>query len=297
MSSSSAVLLLVVAFIFVLSIAAAVWFIWYWRNNMDTGDGGGDGGGAAAGSTTTTTVAQAVRAGTAALVGGPTALVAAAGPAVVVPAPSGGLIAHLENFLTVNIRPGMGNAVQHALNKTYRAPFPLAATGCVVRFEIKFGPPFEWGCRGKVGGIHIGPGAASGGRYSSNGASHRLMWDRGGGAYAYVYIPSGSAGRQPAPLRNPGTNGQLVFQRDFAGVFRVGQWYVVELGVRLNTVGANDGVLMLSINGKRRILNGVVWRLSNLPIQSFSFGVFHGGPCKATQNSIMNMRNVSVYRW
>lgn len=288
---SSAALVLVVGLMFMVSVVAGILMLWYWRTHQDDdGDGGDDdpppvddnpppvaGGGGGA--------------------GGAGVMAPRAGAAAPVPLPSGALIARIENALTVNIRPGMGAGAQHALSKKYGAPFPLRADGCVVRFEIKFGPPFEFGCKGKVGGIHVGPGASSGGDYSPNGASHRLMWDKGGGAFSYVYIPSGSAGRQPPGLRNPGNYGQNVFRRDFAGVFRVGQWYIVEIGVKLNTVGRNDGALMLSIAGRRRQLNGVVWRLTNLPIQFFSFNIFHGGPCKATQNSTMNIRNVNVFRW
>lgn len=210
---------------------------------------------------------------------------------------TGAVLATYDARLNVAIRAGTGAGGGKSFGKSYGGrPFP-AANALVVSFDIFFAPGFEWGCRGKVGGLYVGTGSASGCNYSTNGASHRLMWEGDGTPFAYVYIPQGTAGRQPRELASPSSCGQGVFKKDFARMFTTGKWFHVELGIKLNAPGAADGQLMLSVDGKSRTLGGVVWRTSNLPITSFRFNVFHGGPCKATKNSAMQLANVKAHAW
>jgi hypothetical protein len=213
------------------------------------------------------------------------------------PPPSGGGTMLDRGPINVRIQRGMGAGGRHALHKQWKgSPFPFR-DGALVGFDVNFAPGYEWGCQGKLGGLFIGTGKASGGVYSSDGASHRIMWDRGGGAHAYVYIPKGTAGRQPSLLSRPGNYGQGVWKRDFAGVFKPGTWHRVELGVKLNTPGRSDGLLLMRIDGISRSLSGVYWRQGSEPITRFAFGVFHGGPCSAQANSSLQFRNVQVRRW
>ena len=217
-----------------------------------------------------------------------------------------------ESFV---IRKGMGADKGHAFSASFRGrPFPFT-TSAKATFQVKFGPKFEWGCRGKIGGLFVGPGTASGGKYSTNGASLRLMWDgkrkkgkgSDGGAYAYVYVPKGSRRLQPSPLnRAPKSKmGNDVFKGLFNGVLArdLGKaWHTVELGIKLNTFKGNkpnaDGVLYLSINGEGKTLNGIVWRLKpNLAIDRFEFRVFHGGGCDAERKSTMTLRELRVAKW
>ena len=210
---------------------------------------------------------------------------------------AGALIDTLQSgSISVNIRPGQGAGKGHALNKRFSSSnLPDAV---IVVFQINFGSGFEWGCRGKIGGIKIGPGQSSGCRYSSNGASNRLMWDAGGGAYAYVYIPQGSEGQQPSQLSDPPRCGQSVWKEEFAGVFKPGQWHTVRLGVKLNTPGSANGKLLFGVDGTVKTLSGVVWRTqSGVDIDSFGLGIFHGGPCSATENSSLQIRNIKVHQW
>lgn len=211
---------------------------------------------------------------------------------------TGDLVATLESStITVNVRRGMGSGGQHALQKDYRNRFPIR-DGCVVGFDINFAPGYEWGCKGKIGGLQIGTGKASGGRYSSNGATHRMMWDKNGGAYAYVYIPEGTAGRQPGPLANPGKYGQSVWKSSFAGKLKTDTWHRVELGVKLNTPGKSDGRMYMRIDDEEQTLNNVYWRTSGtMDITKFGFGIFHGGPCKAERNSTLYLKNVQLFEW
>lgn len=201
----------------------------------------------------------------------------------------------LEGTLQANIKPGQGAGKGHALDKKFRTALPDAV---IAVFQVNFASGFEWGCKGKIGGLKVGPGTSSGCNYSSNGASNRLMWNAGGGAYSYVYIPQGSEGRQPKELSSPPNCGQDVWKEDFAGVFKTGTWHTIRLGIKLNTPGSADGKLLFGVDGTVKTLSGVVWRLdSGIKIEGFDVAVFHGGPCSANESSSVQIRNIKVYKW
>lgn len=202
-----------------------------------------------------------------------------------------------DNFRVV-IQRGMGAGRPKPGGKTFKGrPFPVTNGGVVIAFEIMFANGYEWSCGGKIGGLFVGTGSASGCNYSSTGASNRINFGRNGSMSSYVYVPQGSQGRQPRQLSGTPRCGQKVFANDFQNVFATGRWYTVYCGIKLNTVGSNNGRLMVGLNDKIRVLNNVVWRTSNQPITRFSFNPFHGGGCSASRQSIMNLRNVKVYRW
>lgn len=221
--------------------------------------------------------------------------------------------------LVMTIWPGMGAGGKHA------KPDPLFQLSfgpnqsVVARFQVKFDTGFEWGCRGKVGGLFVGTGDASGGHSSEHGASARLMWDgptRTG--YAYVYVPEGSRHMQPQELRVPPPSsdgketGNHVWRNDpfLVGKFADHNWHDVALGIKLNsfTKGANnrDGALWLQIDGATKLLPGVVWRKRpGIGISKFQVRVFHGGPegppkkggCDSTKTSTLRVRNVQLWSW
>lgn len=221
------------------------------------------------------------------------------------PSKLGALLATIvSNTAVVRVthRPGSGPG-KHAYQRKFDdRPFPLNR-GCVVTFEAKFDRGFEWGCRGKVGGLKVGPGASDGGDHSRRGASVRLMWDRGGGAYAYVYVPSGTYDQQPSPLDERVRKGQSVFKEDFSRALVGTGWHTVAIGLKLNTVTRTgkakaDGELFFAIDGKERTLQGVVWRVyDTIKIENFVLGVFHGGGCRAQRTSHSNYRNIRVHSW
>lgn len=212
----------------------------------------------------------------------------------------GRLLATLDRGpLDMLIRRGSG--AQRGVDRPSKVygsrPFPIDNGGVVVTFEIMFMPNFEWGCRGKIGGLMIGPNEASGCRHFADSASHRLMWDRDGGAFSYVYVPQGTNNRQPAPLNQYRNCGLGVFESDFRRALTTNKWHRIQLATRLNTPGSSDGALMLSVDGKARTLRGVTWRTGNQGIRSLSFGIFHGGGCVATRDSRLSIRNVDVHVW
>jgi hypothetical protein len=221
---------------------------------------------------------------------------------------------------TINVTKGTGSGAKHALDKDYR----VGGTGVVVRFAVKFHPGFEWGCKGKVGGLAMGPGKSSGGKYSENGASLRIMWDEGGGAHAYIYTPLGTFKHQPVrELQSQERYGQTLFLDVFnerkKALADTKDFHIVDLGVKLNDVKKGydkkavesgkaedigghtvykNGRLLFAINGEERVLDGVIWRrYPNITIDTFGLGVFHGGPCKAEKNSKMSFGSIKKYAW
>ncbi len=224
---------------------------------------------------------------------------AAAAAAAVTPRASSRVLA---DRVKVTHRPGTGPG-HHALNMMFtKAPFPIRSGGAVVTFNVLFVKPFEFGCRGKVGGFGVGPGAADGGEHSPNGASHRLMWDAGGGAFAYVYVPSGTERRQPPPLREHSAYGSSAFLDKFRGALRDGVWHRVTLGLKLNSFSGSkpnaDGELLLGIDGNTQKLTRVIWRqFPGLAIEHFGLGVFHGGPCHATRTSYSEYTNIEIHEY
>jgi hypothetical protein len=192
----------------------------------------------------------------------------------------------------VQIRPGMGNGAQHAFARSFTGrPFPFAKTA-VATFDVMFKSGFEWGCRGKLGGLFVGSGAASGGRHTDGAASMRVCWNKNGGAFTYVYVPDGTQNAQP--FRPNGTFGVSLWEREFASVFRYDTWHRIELGMVLNTPGQRDGSMYMAIDGVRQTMTGITWRKAAQPVSLFKLGIFHGGPCRATKNSALSVRNLSV---
>jgi hypothetical protein len=200
-------------------------------------------------------------------------------------------------------RKGYGAGNQDK-NKTSPKYTNIPSDAAIVTFDVMFDPGFEWGCKGKVGGLSIGPGKSSGCEYSANGASLRMMWYGRQGSvatpYAYVYVPTGTAQGQPVGLQDANARcGQDLFRedKDFMGKMSTGVWYTMQLGVKLNTPGQYNGELYFAFQDKVKKLGGVMWRKKNETIKQLHFNVFHGGPCLAEQNSSMQIRNVSVRPW
>lgn len=60
-------------------------------------------------------------------------------------------------------------------------------------------------------------------------------------------------------------------------ILKKGNWNTVEMFVRLNTPGSKNGVLELTINGKKRALNTVRYRHTPIKIEAFWLQPFFGG--------------------
>lgn len=176
-------------------------------------------------------------------------------------------------------------------------------TGLVVAFDVYFDPKnWKWSRGGKFGGLFVGPGVASGYRHSPDGSSHRMMWQKDGGAISYIYPPS-DLKQVDAKLQASG-HGVGYFGDTFpAGTLKVGQWNHIEIGIKVNTFSKDgkpnaDGKSMLCVNGKCGILTNVRWaRESKLKIDKFEYGTFFGGPDPAVVDSVSYVKNFRVYAW
>lgn len=192
--------------------------------------------------------------------------------------------------VNIGIKAGMGHGGKHAIMKRYDVPQTNDKT-MTSKFQVKFGKGFEWGCRGKVGGMFIGEGHASGGRHTPGAASARLMWDKDGGAFANVYVPEGTQGRQRPEVSSVGGKyGARLFRGDFKNAFSEDKWNDVEMSVTLNDPGKSNGTLTMSVNGKTRTMDGIMWRTGNQGFNNFVLNPFHGGGCMATKDSNMAFR-------
>ena len=211
----------------------------------------------------------------------------------------------------VVVRKGMGAGGKHAYNLIYRIPRAWqqeAKRGMVAAFWLRFDDNFEWGCRGKVGGLFVGPGKANDRKHSVDGASNRLMWTADGDATAYIYVPLGTEHLQPDPLFRPrGTQSEndagVNWLADEGVSLGEGTWVYVEIGVKLNTFDRRgrpkpNGLIVMQIGHHTFTLENVALRTRpEHGVSRFSFTVFHGGGCKATRTSRLEINNAALFRW
>lgn len=191
--------------------------------------------------------------------------------------------------------PGVGGVVICAVPRGL--PCRHAA---VVAFDIFFAPGWHFSKGGKVGGLFVGRGKASGYQHSPTAASHRLMWQKGGGAISYIYPPAELEQADPQ-LRADG-HGVGFFKDVFpAGTLKVGRWNSVALGVQLNSFDDEgcprpDGVAYLAINGRTGRKVDIRWARSPdvATIGCFEVNTFFGGPDPAVVDCQAYLRNFRV---
>lgn len=188
--------------------------------------------------------------------------------------------------------PGVGGIVLSA------EPGGLPAREATFAFDVYFARGWNFSQGGKIGGLFVGTGDASGYAHSPTASSHRIMWQKDGGAISYLYPPSGLPQTDPT-LQDSG-HGIGYFKDIFpAGTLKVGAWNSVVLGVKLNTFSASlpnaDGVATLQINGVRGVKNDIRWaRSPDLLITSLQFNTFFGGPDPAVCDCTAYYKNFKL---
>ena len=211
------------------------------------------------------------------------------------PGPSAGSVVLLGNEVRVNLS---NKTTSTGGGRGFSQKWPIPSqfkNACKMSFDINFQPGFSFGNNthsegGKVGGLHVGSGAASGCRHTDSGSSLRLVWDggpdkrfKGSGASAYTYIPSSSRGKQPDFVNKEGDPncGLHLWRNESDNIFsEVGSWYHVVLGIKLNDVGKSNGKIYYSITGPKNLTkesDGFMWRTSNYTISEASVSSFFGG--------------------
>lgn len=178
----------------------------------------------------------------------------------------------------------------------------VGTRGAVVGFDVFFDPAsWHWSAGGKLGGLFVGDGKASGGRHTPTGASYRIMWQANGGAISYFYLPKGLA--QPNPqLQGARDFGLGLHHGAFAGALKAGQWNRVEIGVKLNSFvdgkPAGDGRAMLWVNGTAAVTDNINWSARpDMLLNGFEYATFFGGPDPAVVDSVSYVRNFQVCEW
>lgn len=140
---------------------------------------------------------------------------------------------------------------------------------------------------GKLPGFCIGnsiSACANGGDWSTIAGSYRVMW-KDDTLIGYVYMALGNtqaAGKAQNPAFLAATNlkggtGIDVWAKD-PFKLKFGGWNDISLSLKLNTPGASDGNMSLTVNGTTKRLEGVVWRKSaSVKINYVDFVTFAGG--------------------
>jgi len=165
-------------------------------------------------------------------------------------------------------------------------PRGFPATDVTLHYMVRFAPNFQWSRGGKLPGLAVGEGAASGGRHSARAASCRFVWQPEGGVVAYVYTPAGV--EQPGAYcrqaeRKGGRYGDHLFKQAHLRLRPDGQWNRLIMRIRLNGFEDDgrpraDGVLTVSVNGKAATFSGLVWRrFRDVRVSHVLFTTFYGG--------------------
>jgi hypothetical protein len=191
--------------------------------------------------------------------------------------------------------------------------FSLAPTAFFPTEQIRFSfklfidDSFPWGTEmqkvaGKIIGLFIGTGDADGGDYSPTGASYRLTWQLNGGLAPYLY-PQVRGGFSKKKQGGQIDWGRLDQSPEFQRVAHVssgvhmfapdsrtkkdinawdlrlnkGQWNTLEMFVRLNTPGKQDGTLGITVNGVTKQINSVRYRNDTAKINRVLVAPFFGG--------------------
>jgi len=211
------------------------------------------------------------------------------------PSPSAGSVVLIGKEVRVNL----SNKTTAGGGRGFSQKWPVPSqfqNAVKMSFDINFQPGFSFGNNnhsegGKVGGLHVGKGAASGCRHTRDGSSLRLVWDggpdkrfKGSGASAYTYLPVGTKGKQPAFIEKDGSPncGFHFWRKESDNIFSAtGSWYNVVLGIQLNDVGKNNGKIYYEIKGPKSFRaeeGGVIWRERNdMNIREASISSFFGG--------------------
>jgi len=211
------------------------------------------------------------------------------------PSPSAGSVVLIGKEVRVNLSNKTTAGGGRGISEKW--PVPSQFKNAVkMSFDINFQPGFSFVNNttsegGKVGGLHVGKGAASGCRHTPDGSSLRLVWQRGNnknrkgsGASAYTYLPTGTRGKQPAFVEKQGSPdcGLHLFRDDLDQIFsNTGSWYNVTLGIQLNDVGRSNGKIFFEIKGPKSFRaeeSGMMWRTSaSMDIREASISSFFGG--------------------
>lgn len=160
-----------------------------------------------------------------------------------------------------------------------------------LQYKVWFAPDFDWVHGGKLPGFYGGDVAGSlgcsGGSYQEGCWSLRTMWREGGRGELYAYFPPSQqtcelSGAPGVNLACEGTaNGTCFGTRVGSSywAFPRAAWTTVDVYVRMNTLGQQDGAIAAAINGTTTLYyDKIVWRTAaDQTVNTVFFSTFFGG--------------------
>ncbi|AGE56031.1 hypothetical protein ATCVMO0605SPH_588L [Acanthocystis turfacea Chlorella virus MO0605SPH] len=200
------------------------------------------------------------------------------------PPPSGGQITILSGEKQFQLNKGTypGNGGKRD-KFSYKVPkqFENAIT---LRFQMYTPANMFANCQGKVGGLFMAKrGSGTSGNASGcldlkdrTGASYRAMFGKKDGLYQYLYFQKDTVNDQPSGVDGLDKCGTGLFVNDLP--VKKNDWNDVVMRLRLNDIGQKNGVSELTVNGKTKTQNNLVWRKDpNFVINYVDFSSFYGG--------------------
>jgi len=165
-------------------------------------------------------------------------------------------------------------------------PEAFAAEEATFTYQLYFDDNFEPVLGGKLPGLYVAGGTNKSDIKGGSGGDHsevstvRIMWRQKMAAETYVYLPydltqDPSYEKIPGIIRNK-EYGDSLWRGELT--FKYKAWNDVSIHVIMNTVGVNDGLLEVTINGVTRSFNKLGWRQhDNYKVSFIDFETFFGG--------------------
>ena len=166
----------------------------------------------------------------------------------------------------------------------------LPSDTVTLSYDVFFPSTFEWVKGGKLPGVCFGSdpkGCATGGEWSPNEGSFRLMWREDGQAIGYSYMaikggPTGAYDIQGTAyksiVKKTASAGHDLWKKPVEFKFIKGSWNTVSFSIKLNTPGKKDGTLKMTVNSTTKTLNDVIFReSSSVKFTYVIFVSFFGG--------------------
>jgi len=158
-------------------------------------------------------------------------------------------------------------------------------------YSVNFPESFEWKKGGKLPGVCLGTSSkecATGGDWKKDQGSIRFMFrsknNKDAYAIGYIYLPveghyKKSYGRQGASYKRVTDPGNRTGHDLWHGELPLKKgWNTMRMKIKLNTPKKQDGSLEMTVNGKTRRVDDILWRDSDkVKISNVNFVTFFGG--------------------
>ncbi|KAI8986055.1 hypothetical protein BDB01DRAFT_787526 [Pilobolus umbonatus] len=181
---------------------------------------------------------------------------------------------------------------------------PLSIDGNVkkvrLEYSVYFPKSFDFVRGGKLPGLYGGNGDCTGGSDSKGCFTARLMWREDGIGEVYAYLPESKQSKELCEDDNNICNpdygfsiGRGTFQ------FKKGEWNHITETITMNTPGKQNGVMTLTMNGKKVIdEKNIVYRTNtNGRVVGIMFHTFFGGnddSWSSTKNQFAYFKNFGL---